>query len=136
MNMCDANPHRGAKETLRLLTMCAGVLVAGFNLGCGRAGSSPESSTGGAPATSAAQPASDQAAGPNRCALLADQEVGDAIGPHTSGSSSLDNEWGLQSCRWTATTVRKDGWTDSIEVTLFNPERQSYEREHASGDPV
>ncbi len=76
------------------------------------------------------------AAEPNRCTLLTDAEVREAIGAHSAGVVDIGNEYGLQDCRWTATTAQKDGWHDSIDVTVFNPERTSWARGEAHGEPV
>ena len=67
--------------------------------------------------------------------MLTDDEVRDAIGPHGPGSSDLRNEYGLQSCWWTATTAQKfdaypNGWFDSVEVVVFDKLRESWAREH------
>ncbi len=79
--------------------------------------------------------------GPNRCALLHDDEIREAIGLHSPGSSEVNNEWGLQSCQWKATTAQKvegypQGWFDTIEVAVFDKERVSWARGQAKGDPV
>ena len=100
-------------------------------------------------ASSAAMTMSDLSSGsngPNRCALLTDDEVKDSIGAHGAGVNAPGSGWGLQSCRWTAING-KDG-TDSdsiftsdwIEVGVFNPggigENASWAREQVEGDPV
>lgn len=77
----------------------------------------------------------------DRCALLTGDEVETAIGPHTGGSAQLDNNWGLQSCRWTATRAQKmegypDGWRDAIEVAVFEEVAESWARGEADGEPV
>jgi hypothetical protein len=79
----------------------------------------------------------------DRCALLTDDEVGAAIGPHDGGSTgSLDrpNAWGGQSCRWTATASRDiEGlgtWSDAVEVAVFQNNREDWARDQASGEPV
>src|SRR5215472_17152444 len=72
--------------------------------------------------------------GPNRCGLLTDDEVRDAIGPHSAGTNDVTNEWGLQSCRWLTNSGQKNatssGW---IEVASFNREIESWAREQAKG---
>lgn len=79
---------------------------------------------------------------PNRCALLTDSEVEAAIGPHAPGTSGIEtNEYGLQSCRWTATATPKgpgvpEGWLDSIEVAVFDKDMDSWAREQARGEPM
>jgi hypothetical protein len=77
----------------------------------------------------------------DRCALLTDGEIEEAIGPHDPGSSSLSNEWGLQSCRWTATRVQPlegypDGWHDAIEVAAFDAVAVPLIRQQVRGDPL
>src|SRR5262249_43925023 len=42
--------------------------------------------------------------------------------------SDIYNEFGLQGCRWMATTG------DSVEVTVFFKERESWAREQAEGE--
>jgi hypothetical protein len=76
----------------------------------------------------------------DRCALLTDGEIEEAIGPHDPGSSSLSNEWALQSCRWTATRVQPlegypDGWHDAIEVAAFDAIAVPLIRQQVRGDP-
>ena|SRR5262249_5739469 len=77
---------------------------------------------------------------PDRCRLLTDAEVAEAIGPHRPGSIDLNNEWGLQSCRWMASTAQKiegfPNWFDLIEVALFNKEIDPWARQQAKGEPV
>lgn len=79
----------------------------------------------------------------DRCALLTDDEVAAAIGPHGGGSTgSLErpNTWGEQGCRWTATASRTieglGNWSDAIEVAVFHRNREAWAREEASGEPV
>jgi hypothetical protein len=77
----------------------------------------------------------------NRCALLTDGEVRNAIGPHQPGTSDLQSEWGTQSCRWAATTAQKvedypNGWYESVEVAVFDKDKESWAREQARGEPV
>jgi hypothetical protein len=79
--------------------------------------------------------------GIDRCALVKDDEISGAIGAHHPGSAGLDNEWGLQSCRWISTTGQHvdgfpNGWFDSIEIAVFFKERESWAREQAEGDAV
>jgi hypothetical protein len=123
------------RRTRRTPTLCgaccvsAAFLVMGLLASCG--GAQPPSVQAAAP--SAAAPALD------RCALLKDDEVREAIGAHGAGVSDVGNEWGLQSCRWTATTAQKISgadWFDAIEVAVFEPDRESWAREQAKGEPV
>jgi hypothetical protein len=79
----------------------------------------------------------------DRCALLTDEEVLEAIGAHDGGSrGSLDrpNHWGAESCRWTAAASREiDGygaWSDAIEVAVFDKAREGYYRDRAEGELV
>jgi hypothetical protein len=76
----------------------------------------------------------------DRCALLTDGEIEEAIGPHDPGTSSLSNEWALQSCRWTATRAQPmegspDGWHDAIEVVAFDALMVPLVRQQVRGDP-
>jgi hypothetical protein len=99
----------------------------------------------GSPAsTAAANAATNANASPDgldRCALLKDDEVTAAIGAHGEGTSDFNNEWGLQSCRWVATTDQHvegypDGWFEQIEVTVFFKDKESWARGEAKGDAV
>ncbi|HJQ66544.1 MAG TPA: hypothetical protein VJ816_09220 [Gemmatimonadales bacterium] len=77
----------------------------------------------------------------DRCALLTAAEIEGAIGPHGGGSSSLSNEWALQSCRWTATRAQSiegypDGWHDAIEVAAFDAAAVPLIRQQVRGDPL
>lgn len=76
----------------------------------------------------------------DRCALLTDAEITEAIGPHDTGSSSLSNEWGTQSCRWTATKAQNvEGypeWHDAIEVAAFDAGVVPLIRQQIRGDPL
>jgi hypothetical protein len=87
-----------------------------------------------------------EASGPDRCALLTDDEIREAIGPHAAGVNAPGNGWGLQSCRWIATNGKKDAAdsdlivaSDWIEVGVFNPggigENASWARQQAEGEP-
>jgi len=76
----------------------------------------------------------------DRCALLTDGEIEEAIGPHDRGSNSLSNEWGTQSCRWTATRAQNvgylDGWHDAIEVAVFGAAAVPLVRQQVRGEPL
>ncbi len=77
----------------------------------------------------------------DRCTLLTAAEIEGAIGPHGGGSSGLSNEWGLQSCRWTATLAQPiegypDGWHDAIEVAAFDAAAVPLIRQQVRGDPL
>jgi hypothetical protein len=118
-------------NALLLVLLCLGA-------GCRRPAVSnqAENNTGG-PSPGISQPAlAVPTSGSKACALLTDQEIGDIIGPHNRGGSGKDNQFGLQSCRWTATNVQKEGWTDSIEIQVFNGSMQSWARGQAKGEPV
>jgi len=96
---------------------------------------------GGAKPAAASHALQAQSSGPDRCALLTDNEVDAAIGPHRSGRNDLTNQWTLQSCRWVATTAQKaeaypNGWFDHVEVAVFDSLRTSWAREQARGEPV
>jgi hypothetical protein len=76
--------------------------------------------------------------GLDRCKLLKDEEISASIGAHQPGMNSIENEWGLQSCRWIATTVQPlqgnpDGWVDRIEIAVFFTGLESWAREQAKG---
>ena len=95
----------------------------------------------GGKGVSASQTQNTESGGLNRCALLTDDEVRNAIGPHGPGTSDLNNLWGLQSCRWIATTAQKaegfpNGWFDLVEVAVFDSLRTSWARGQAKGEPV
>ena len=99
--------------------------------GCGSdsADARPEDAAGAAP-------------GLDRCTLLTDEEVEQAVGPHDGGKRDMDNTWGLGSCRWKATTAQvmegwPDGWFDAIEVALFDQDLvETWARGEAEGEPV
>lgn len=118
----DRTPSPGLVVcALALLTACGG-------------GASADSDTAGSP-SAASEGELD------RCALLTDDEIAEAIGPHDSGSSSLSNEWGTQSCRWTATRAQTvegfpDGWHDAIEVAAFDATAVPLIRQQVRGDPM
>jgi hypothetical protein len=114
--------------------VCALVLLAG----CGGGGSAGGGSAGSASSGDASSASNSEL---DRCALLKDGEIGDAIGPHDRGSTGLSNEYGTQSCRWTATRAQNvegfpNGWHDAIEVAVFDAAMNSWAREQAKGDPV
>src|SRR2546421_4551998 len=109
---------------------------------CGGSGSAPPRTQGAADGSSpGVEAAASQDGGSNRCALLTDSEVQAAIGPHGPGTSGIQNEYGLQSCRWTATATPQgpgvpEGWLDSIEVAVFDKDKESWAREQARGEPI
>jgi hypothetical protein len=77
----------------------------------------------------------------DRCALLTDDEIKGAVGAHDGGSTGLANEWGTQSCRWTATKAQPmegfpDGWHDAIEVAVFDATAVPLVRQQIRGEPV
>jgi hypothetical protein len=114
------------------LVVCALVLLPGCGGGSSRGASADSASAGNALAARGEL---------DRCALLTDGEIEEAIGPHDPGSSSLSNEWGLQSCRWTATRAQTvegypDGWHDAIEVAAFDAVGVPLVRQQVRGDPV
>jgi hypothetical protein len=111
------------------LVVCALVLLAG----CGGGGSADSASADSASAASKGEL--------DRCALLTDDEITEAIGPHDRGNTSLSNEWGLQSCRWTATRAQSmegfpDGWHDAIEVAAFDAAAVPLVRQQVRGEPM
>ena len=93
---------------------------------------------------------SSQSEGVNRCALLTDDEVKEAIGPHSPGMRDVsqltgkivtDNVWGFHTCQWTATTAQKfegfpAGWFDKIELRVFDKDHASWAQTQAQGEPV
>jgi len=127
------------KTISRKHSLAMGIIALCQLTSCGPAGSTPEHAQTDAPAPQK-QASGTPSDGVNRCALLTDDEVNTAIGPHTPGSNDISNLWGLQSCRWTATTAPKskapEGWREAIEVAVFFKERTSWAREQAKGDPV
>ena len=112
----------------RILSQAFGVCVLVLLTGCGGGGSSRGDSAA-------------RSGELDRCALLTDAEIEEAIGPHDPGSSGLSNEWGLQSCRWMATRVQAlegypDGWHDAIEVAAFDAVAVPLIRQQVRGDPL
>ena len=84
-------------------------------------------------------PAAAADAQSTKCALLTKGEVEQAIGPSDGGKSELTNQWGLQGCRWTATSSTRNappGWLDSVEVAVFDPSKTAWARAEAKGEPV
>jgi hypothetical protein len=90
---------------------------------------------------------SGEQSGPNRCGLLTDDEVRDAIGPHAAGVNAPGSAWGLQSCRWLSANAEKEQAdsglvlnSDWIEVGVFNPggtgPNAAWAREQSEGEPV
>lgn len=115
------------------LVVCALVLLAG----CGGSSSSRASADSAAAGSAIAANSGEL----DRCALFTADEIAAAIGPHDGGSSSLSNEWGTQSCRWTATRAQKvegypDGWHDAIEVAAFDASVTPSMQQQVSGDPL
>jgi uncharacterized protein DUF3558 len=127
--------------------------------GCNRGGSSSANShdseatsnaSASKPSNSSAMTVTDlsgQPSGPNRCALLTDDEIRDAIGPHAPGVNAPGNGWGLQSCRWNSKAGEKEladtgliMSSDWVEVGVFNPggigENAAWAREQAQGEVV
>jgi hypothetical protein len=75
----------------------------------------------------------------NRCSTLTDAEVEEIIGRHDGGRSEATNEWGFQSCRWTSVDAQAiegfpRGWFDSVEVAVFDKDREDWAREQARGE--
>jgi hypothetical protein len=74
-----------------------------------------------------------------RCTLLTSAEVQEVIGRHDGGKSDLSNQWGLLSCRWTATSPAQgapEGWYDAVEVAVFEAAQAAWARDQATGAPV
>lgn len=74
----------------------------------------------------------------DRCALLTDAEVTEALGPHGKGNNGIENEWGNSSCRWTATNPAPGHPEvhDAVEVAVFEGNQLAWARDQMSGDPV
>ena len=136
--------QRARRVGARVGTYSAALLVMAVCLlsGCNAGGPSPaqgQNLTGKNSSVSPAQDSAGQASGPNRCELLTDDEIRDAIGPHQVGKRWSQLFGRLESCRWTATTAQQieghPNWFDSIEVVVYekNPE---YWARQAKGDPV
>jgi hypothetical protein len=117
-----------SRKPSQALVVCALVLT-----GCGGGASSDKADADRASAAGSGEL--------DRCGLLTDDEIVNAIGPHDGGSTSLSNEWALQSCRWTATRTQKmegfpDGWHDAIELAVFDAAAAPLIRQQVRGDPV
>ena len=102
-------------NSVQVVFICLALVLLG---GCSGANTSRPSSE------EAGGNSSTQKQGLDRCALVSDSDVQEVIGPHQPGTSDLSNMWGLQSCRWVATTAQKmdaypNGWFDSIEVAAM-----------------
>jgi hypothetical protein len=120
------------------------LLTSGLLLsGCG--GRDPANTLAQTTASEAPANPSDTAGGSpdglDRCKLVKDEEISASIGAHQPGMSSVENEWGLQSCRWMATRVQPrqgdpDGWVDRIEIAVFFKGVESWAREQAKGGAV
>jgi hypothetical protein len=100
---------------------------------CGGGDSAQRTFAGSAPAASSGEL--------DRCALLTDDEIREAVGPHDGGSTGLSNEWGTQSCRWTALRAQTvegfpEGWHDAIEVAVFEASAVPLVRQQIRGEPV
>ena len=113
------------------LSLCALTVLA-----CGAPGSGKATADS---AVTSIPPAAD--AGGDRCQLLTDAEIEQAIGPHGPGHAGIPNEWGEQSCRWTATRSQAidgypNGWHDAIEAAAFNAFKSASARQMATGEPV
>lgn len=76
---------------------------------------------------------------PDRCVLLKDAEIEEAIGPHERGSNDVTNEWGNNSCRWVATKASAakapEGWRDAIELGVFEGSMRSWAEGQRRGVP-
>ena len=119
-------------DSLQIMFICLALVVIGGCSGKTTPRPGPQE-TGGNSST--------QKQGLDRCVLVSDSDVQEVIGPHQPGTSDLTNLWGVQSCRWVATTAQKvdaypNGWFDSIEVTVFDKEKESWAHEQAKGEPV
>lgn len=121
----------------RLLCRSALTAAIAMIVGCGGSPSPVQRAAASSAATAAAAP---QGGSLDRCSLLTDAEVRSAIGPHGPGDGGLGNQFGFQGCRWLATAPptekAPEGWRDSIEVTVFEKERESWARDQAKGEPI
>ena len=76
----------------------------------------------------------------DRCALLKDGEIDEAIGSHERGNNGMPNEWANNSCRWTAknppATKAPDGWRDAVELGVFEGPMVSWAQGEARGEPI
>lgn len=76
----------------------------------------------------------------DRCALIKDSEIEEAIGPHESGHAGLPNEWGNNSCRWTAKNAPSakapEGWRDAIELAVLEGTMVSWAKDHVRGEAI
>ena len=76
----------------------------------------------------------------DRCALVKDSEIAEAIGPHEGGNAGLPNEWGNNSCRWTAKNApaakAPEGWRDAIELAVFEGTMRSWAKDRMRGEPI
>jgi hypothetical protein len=128
---------RGLPEPSTMsLVASAGLLAALAGLGRRRRNAAPFALV---LAVGLAAPAAAADAQSAKCALLAKGDVEQAIGPNDGGRSDPANQWGLQGCRWTATSATRNappGWLDSIEVAVFDPSKTAWAREQAKGEPV
>jgi hypothetical protein len=117
--------------------LCALALLTG----CGGRDSTDRASAPGASAPGASTPGASASDDLDRCALLKDAEISEAIGPHDPGKTDISNNWGTQSCRWTATRAQPmegnpEGWHDAIEVAVFDATMTPMVRGQVTGDPV
>ncbi len=76
----------------------------------------------------------------DRCALLKDAEVDEAIGPHERGTSDVTNLWGTNACRWVAKNAPSgakapEGWRDSLEVAVFEGNQLKWTQDQARNAP-
>ena len=76
----------------------------------------------------------------DRCALLKEGEIDEAIGSHERGNNGMPNEWANNSCRWTAKNApaakAPDGWRDSIELGVFEGPMVSWAQGQVRGEPI
>jgi Protein of unknown function (DUF3558) len=135
--------YRTCSQALCVCTVLLLVGCGGGSAGSSGGSASSNASAGGSSEASAsvASASAGGGGGLDRCALLKDGEIDEAIGPHDRGSTGLENEWGLQSCRWTATRAQNvegypNGWHDAVEVAVFDAAMTSWARDQATGEPV
>jgi hypothetical protein len=76
--------------------------------------------------------AGEAADGIDRCALLTDDEVSAAIGPHLggrAGSAAVQTQYGNASCRW----VSRDAPHVFVELTVFGTQSGAWARDQVTG---
>lgn len=71
----------------------------------------------------------------DRCALLGDDEVANAIGPHHGGRAGGPDAhalYGNASCRW----IARDAPHVFVELAVFGARSEAWARDQITGDPL